>query len=504
MIAELSVENVAIIERSNLRLGPGLTVLTGETGAGKSLLIDAIELALGERADSDLVRSGSRTANVSVVFDLQGQPEAQARCADLGIELEGGLLFVSREILVEGRSQCRIAGRLTPVSVLKQLGQVLVDLHGQHDHQSLLFPERHLGYLDLWIGESACFKKQQVREAFERHQAAKRQLEALRASVREREQKIDLLRYQVGEIELVAPMAGESEEIQAKILRLEHAERLATASLGALELLSEQEGSAVETLGAALKSLEDAARFDATLEAVLAPLREAVIQVDDAVRTLSSYSQQIESNPAELDELGNRLEALKKLRRKYGDDESEVLAFLAEAKSQLAILEDAEAGGERLAEVAEATFQELEAHCGELTKLRHDSAVKFAKLVEAQLHDLALERSRFEVGFKPAPPSPEGADEVEFVFTANPGEPLRPLARVASGGEVSRLMLAVKTALAGKAGVPTLIFDEIDSGLGGRVAGTVGKRLAGLAENYQVLVISHLPQVAALATVHYR
>jgi DNA repair protein RecN (Recombination protein N) len=504
MIAELSVSHLAIIEKTTLRLERGLTVLTGETGAGKSLLIDAIQLALGERADSDLVREGAKSASVSVAFDLSGYPEIVQLCEELGVPLEDSVLFVTRELFAEGRSQCRLSGRLMPATVLRQLGDALVDLHGQHDHQSLLHQDRHVDYLDLWIGLEAHALRNSVKEAFTAYSAAKRKLEAMRADIQQRERKLDLLRFQIEEVEAVSPQLGEYEELQTTLSRLQNLERLMHAAQISREAISESEGSALELTGVALKSLEEARRYDPALGAMADQLSEIVFSLEDLASALTKFADALETSPDALDATSNRLEALRKLRRKYGEDESTILESLAEAKLQLANLEDGQSNEATLEKQAKELEQELMLACRSLSELRKSRSRPFSEEIEIQLQDLALSNARFGVGVKPTEPTATGSDDVEFVFSANPGEPLRPLQRVASGGEVSRLMLAMKTVLAGKAGVPTLIFDEIDSGMGGRVGAIVGKKLADLAELYQVLVISHLPQVAALANHHFR
>lgn len=504
MIVELTVENLAIIERSQLRLGPGFTVLTGETGAGKSLLIDAIELALGERADTELVRTGANKANVGVVIDLNKSAVARNRCADLGIELEDGLLYLQREVAVEGRSQCRIAGKLAPVATLKQVGQVLVDLHGQHAHQSLLNAEEHLSYLDAWIGAEAEPIVRAVAEAFEETQEVRRKLHALRAGIRDREQRLDLLRFQVREIEGVQPKVGEYEELETQLQRMKHVEKLANAAFAALEALSDKDDCAVDLAGTALKSLESATKFDETLEAIVTPLQEGLVLLDEATRGLRAYAEALDMDPARLDEFTARLDSLKRLRRKYGENEARILEFMEDAQRQLDALEDSEASEADLLSATEAAEAKLKTAAKVLSRLRKAKAVEFAESVQTELRDLAMDRAVFQVDFKPKEADQNGMDDVQFYFSANAGEPPRPLAKIASGGEISRLMLAMKTALAGKAGVPTLIFDEVDSGLGGRAAVMMGKKLEQLGEHYQVLVISHSPQIASRATCHHR
>jgi DNA repair protein RecN (Recombination protein N) len=504
MIVELTVENLAIIERSHLSLGPGFTVLSGETGAGKSLLIDAIELALGERADTELVRTGARSATVDVVLDLSATPDVLARCSELGVSTEDGSLFIHREVYAEGRSQCRINGKLAPLSQLRQLGEFLVDLHGQHDHQSLLDPERHIGYLDLWIGAPVVGLLARVRETYHVAEDARRRLASLRASLRDRVQRLDTLRYQVNEIESASPVPGELEELEAQLSRLKHVEKLSLGTAEALNLLADEDGCAVDTLGQAVKTLEDIAHFDSSLDERLAPMRDALYQLQEGVHGLREYTEALESNPNLLEEIAGRIDVLKRLRRKYGDDEAAVIEFLKAAQQELALLEDSEAGEEGLAKAVEVADAELAAACEELTQLRRQRALEFGQIVQSQLRELAMDRAVFAVDFKAKEPGQEGADQVEYFFSANAGEPARPLSKIASGGEISRVMLAIKTALAGKAGVPTLIFDEVDAGLSGRAASTVAKKLEELAKHYQIVVITHLPQIASRGDTHYR
>jgi DNA repair protein RecN (Recombination protein N) len=504
MVVELTVENLAIIERAQISLGPGYTVLTGETGAGKSLLIDAIELAFGSRADTDLVRSGASRAAVSVVLDLSAQPSLVRLCADLGVALEDNALYIHREVFAEGRSQCRIGGKLMPVGSLRQLGQALVDLHGQHDHQSLLDSERHLGFLDAWIGEPALALIAAVGQKHAEAQELRRRLEALRTGQRDREQRLDMLRFQVTEIENFNPQVGEMEELEAQLSRLKHGERLSHAAQQALSVLRDAETNAADMLGTAVKQLEEVAWLDSTLDAVLEPLRAALYSLEEGSYSLRDYAENIESDPEKLEEIAARIDSLKRLRRKYGDDEEAILQFLHEARLELDLLEDADSNEGELDETLQKLVVELDAVATQLSALRVERAAEFSGLVQQQLQELAMEKAQFSVAVQPKPVDATGADRVEFYFSANVGEPPRPLSKIASGGEISRVMLAIKTAMAGRAGVPTLIFDEVDAGLGGRAAAVVAKKLQELAQHYQVIVISHLPQIASRATSHFR
>jgi DNA repair protein RecN (Recombination protein N) len=504
MIVELSVENLAIIESAKIELNSGFTVLTGETGAGKSLLVDAVELALGVRAESDLVRTGHSRAVVNLVADVSRSPALRQKCQELGLTLEDHSLYVQREVFAEGRSQCRIGGKLTPVSVLRQLGLALVDLHGQHDHQSLLSADRHVNFLDDWIGQEATNAAHAVSDTFDQWEQANRQLTNLRANQRDREHRLDLLRFQCDEIDQIAPQPGEMEVLEGQLTRLQHSEKLSVAILTALQALSEDDDSVMVRSQSALRSIDDAARIDPSLEALADPLRSAYYQVEDAIRGLRSYSDALEADPGALEETAQRIDALRRLRRKYGETEEAVLDYRQEIERERTLLEDADANEADLSEEVDRTRKQFERACEELTNLRVMKAAQFSTLVQAELHDLAMERASFSVHIGTRTADRTGADAVEFFFSANIGESPRPLAKIASGGELSRVMLAIKCASAGRAGVPTLIFDEVDAGLGGRAAAVVARKLDDLASYYQVVVISHLPQIAAKATSHFR
>lgn len=504
MLLELSVENIAIIDRAQLSLGPGFTALTGETGAGKSLLVDAIELVLGARADSELVRAGATRGTVAATFDLSCRPDLQELCRNLGVEPEGGYLYLQREVLAEGRSSCRIAGRLVPLSTMRQIGAALVDLHGQHEHQDLLDPASHVRYLDAWIGEPAAALLAQVAERFAAVSEIERKLHSLRQDRRGREQRIDLLRFQIQEIESVDPTPDEMPELEARLSRLQHVERLAEVSAASLAQLVDEEGAALDRLGTSVRELESVARHDPEIEESLDAIRSAFYALQEGTRMLRAYADRLEADPEGLEATASRIDSLKRLRRKYGDDEAAILAFYERAKLELEDLDDSESTESDLQERLEALRVELQKSADALTELRREKAAAFAEEVQAQIRELAMERAVFTVSLNARPIDAAGADDVVFLFSANAGEPPRPLDRIASGGEISRVMLAMKSVLAGTAGVPTLIFDEVDTGLGGRAAAVVARKLEALGSHYQVVVISHLPQIASRASSHFR
>lgn len=503
MLRELTVENIAIIDRATLELGRGLWAMTGETGAGKSLLVDAIGLALGGRADSDLVRSGCAKGSVHLVADLSRNPTALEACARLGVAPEDGQLFVQRDVWAEGRSAARLNGKPVSVGALREIGALLVDLHGQHDHQSLLQPERQVGFLDDWIGAPARDLLDRVAERLDQFETMRKRLVALRTGKREREQRIDLLRHQVEEIETAQPIVGEFEALEATLVRLQSAERLAKGAWSALDAL-ETEMGAVDRLGYAAREVEALLPLDPIAERPLAPLREALYALEDGVRELRRYADGVEVDPNRVEETAARLDLLRKLRRKYGDDEAAVLAHADSARAELESLLDTSMDEEGLEALLAEQGASLTEAAAQLTELRKSKAVDFQEQVQAHIRDLAMDKARFEVQVEPKPIEADGADRVRFDFTANPGEEPRPLSRVASGGEISRVMLAIKVASAGRAGVPTLVFDEVDTGLSGRAAAVTARKLQQLGEWYQVLVITHLPQIAGRASRHVR
>lgn len=504
MILELHVENIAIIERSSATLGSGFTAFTGETGAGKSLLIDALQLALGGRGDSDLVRTGATRGTVSLSVDLSSSPAVLTRCEELGAAVEDQTLFIQREVSAEGRSTCRIGGRLTPVSVLRELGEMLVDLHGQHDHQALFNVERHLDYLDAWIGAPAQTLLSAVREKHGVVEDLRRKRSQLQANQRDRAQRIDLLRFQVQEIESAGVVVGEFEELSADLTRYLNAAKILEGIQGALQHLDGEDSSTLNSLSLAVRQLESSARFEPQLEEPLSQTQSSVYILSDVVSSLRAYADSVDLSPEMLDTIQDRLEVLKKLRRKYGDTEEAILAQWDEAAKELELLENADISAERVnADLADAEA-ELHKVADELSSLRTTRAAEFAKLAQDQLRDLAMDKAIFEVRIQEKPCDVLGKDMVEFYFSSNVGESAKPLNKIASGGEISRVMLGLKVILAGRAGVHTLIFDEVDTGLSGRAAAVVAKKLEQLSEHYQVIAISHLPQIAGRALHHFR
>jgi len=504
MVRSISAENIAIIESIGIELEPGLTAITGETGAGKSLLVDSIELALGARADTTLLRAGAASGCVSIVVETPGDSAQTALFQEHGIIPENGTVIIYRELSAEGRSQCRIQGRPTAVGILREIGSKLVDLHGQHDHQSLLDPATHVGFLDLWIGADAGKCLSEVRSLHAIWSDLESKLRMLETGVQNREHRNDLLRYQVTEISSALLRPDEWDELHATIARLSHRERLIELLSKSLGHLAEEDGSALTQIKSAAASLHAAVALDPSLGSATQELDQSMYSLEEALTILRSIFDSLDTDPKALDTSIERLDVLKTLRRKYGVDEKAVLAYADQAERELELLLTEETSLEDLRQEISDAWDNLIEAASRLTQLRTDRSPGLSQLVADQLRDLAMERAQFEIRITSKPLDCQGADLVEFLFSANVGEPLKPLSKIASGGEISRVMLALKVTLAGRAGVPTMIFDEVDAGLGGRAAAIVANKLKTLSQFNQVIVITHLPQIAGRADHHFR
>ncbi len=509
MLVELHVTNFALIDRLDLTFGAGLNILTGETGAGKSIIIDALGLALGGRAGADLVRTGSSKATVEAIFDLTHAPEeVRRRLADAGLdgEDEEEMLLVTRELArAGGKSQCRINGRLMPVAVLKEIAEGLVDVHGQHEHQSLLAADRHIDILDNWGGKDALALRQSVAARFGEAGALKREREKLQTDARERARMLDLYRFQQEELASASLQPGEEDELNANRSRLANSEKLSAAAADAYATLSgaERGAGALDALNAALAAVEHVAALDENLSPLAETLQSAVSYAEDAARELRVYQESVEFNPERLEEIEARLDLIRTLKRKYGETLEEIIAYGAELAGKLDALENSEAREEELTAAIVEAEGKLNAAAARLTKARRKASENFAAGIARELADLGMAATQFEVSIEVQPVTSKGADKVEFLLSPNPGEPLRPLAKIASGGEMSRIMLAMKSVLARTGAIPTMIFDEIDVGVGGRTAQTIGDKLEALAREAQIMCITHLPQIASRAGAHF-
>ena len=498
MLIELSTENIAIMDRVDVRFGPGFTAITGETGAGKSLLIDAISLCLGERADSTLVRKGASSASVRAIFDAP--QETRALLDSLGYGIGEEALYLQRDLASEGKSICRINGRTAPLSILKQIGDTLADLHGQHEHQSLLHASSHLRLLDDWIGSEARAAREAVGVAWDRLADLRSQVDGLRRDASERERMLDVLRFQVDELESAGVRIGEILELQSNLKRLQGAEALDTYLQAASTSMFEADQSARSLLQSAISNITDAATIDVGLRRTIDSLRSAELALEEAIDETKSAITRVEFDPEKIEEIAARLDLYATLKRKYGTDESEMLEFLEKATQDLDRLQNAEQLSSDLENQIAAAETDYDTKAEDLSRMRKAGATRFANDVQSELRELGMKAASFESRLERKSPTRDGFDAFEFLFSANAGEDVKPLARIASGGEMSRAMLAIKTVMAGKGGVPTLIFDEIDAGLGGQTAAVVAKKLARLGEVYQVLAITHVAQIAGKAS----
>jgi DNA repair protein RecN (Recombination protein N) len=504
MLRTLSVRNFAIIERLDLEFGPGFNVLTGETGAGKSILMDALNLLLGSRAGAEMVRAGAGKAVVDAVFDLAESPDVRRVAEELGFEIEDDQLYLTREVTSAGKSASRIGGRPATIGQLREIGEYLVDLHGQHEHQALLAVPRHLDMLDAWGGRDFQSLRAEVAEAFQQAQKLRRERESLDKDARERAHLLDLYQFQVKEITEASLREGEDEELDLEYRRISNAQKLAESAAAAAAAISGgDENGALDALAVAMRGLEDAAALDETLLPILEAIRSATFELTEAERDLTRYQDEIEFDPERQKEIEDRLEQLRALKRKYGDTIEEIIAYGEETAAKLDALTNSEERGANLDKAIEKTDKQLRALAAKLSALRCKAAKEFEQITLTELRELGMSKTRFEVQIIQGEPTAKGTDRVEFQIAVNPGEPLRPLAKVASGGEISRVTLAIKSAMARQDALPTMVFDEIDTGIGGRTASVIADKLAQLARSAQILCITHLAQIASRGNSHY-
>ena len=521
MLTELRIHNFAIIDKLDLRFGAGLIILTGETGAGKSIILDAVVMLLGGRADATAIRAESDAAFVEGVYQLKG-PEKEAVTDILKREDlldDPDYVTLTREVRREGRSIARVNGRTVNVSLLKELGAALVDIHGQSEHLSLLDPRAHLGLLDRYADVGKPLSE--YRQTYQALQSLRRELNDLRKTQADADRRIEMLTYAVEEIEAVRPKVGEDEELRKERDRLANAESLAEYAQLALTVLDEgspESVAASDLVGQAAQALAGLAKIDSAqteLSDQAATLEDTLTEL---VRSLRDYLEEIESNPKRLEEVEERLDMIFRLTRKFGGSIPAVIAYGADARKQLETITGA---ADRIAQLEadeSKLLEKLAKQGGVLTEKRKSAAAALGKGIEVELDDLKMASAQFGVDFQTRPdpngiPTADGArlafdqnglDRLEFLIAPNPGEGLKPLAKIASGGETSRLMLALKTVLVRADQVPSLIFDEIDQGIGGRVGMIVGQKLWNLARSHQVFCVTHLPQLAVFGDQHYQ
>jgi DNA repair protein RecN (Recombination protein N) len=506
MLRELSIKNVAVIDTLTVPFVPGLNVLTGETGAGKSILIDALQLVLGARSSEDLLRSGTDEAVVEAAFDPPGDPAGLAVLEGEGIAVEPGeCLILRRHVFRDGKSKAYVGGRLTSAATLRALAECLVDIHGQHPGQPLLDPRRHREFVDACAG--ALDDAGVYRERFAAWQGLQRERDALLAAERERERRTELLEFQRRELEGARLEPGEEEALAAERAILANHERLFSTVEQAYVELEESEGAVLMRLGPLATRLRDASGIDARLRDILEALETAMVHLGEAARGLRDYRGRIEFDPQRLEHIEARLHEIGKLKRKYGGGVADLLSHLAGVRRDLDALGQS---GARLQDVERAlrtSVSDLLRRAAALSAARKRAAQTLQAAVLVELGALGMAKAAFEVRIATgagdeAALGPHGLDAVEFLISPNPGETVKPLHKIASGGELSRVMLAIRTILADADRTPTVIFDEVDAGIGGSMGEVVGRKLSAASKRHQVLCVTHLPQIACFGDQH--
>lgn len=503
MISKLYIENIAVIERAEIDFNKGFNVLTGETGAGKSILIDSINAVLGQRTSRELIRTGADKAFVSAQFyDIS--PGTVDALAEMGVELneeDGYLLILQREIRADGRGSVRINDRPATISALRNVGKELINIHGQHENQALMSADRHIKYLDMMGGYSD--KLAEYRELFKKYSEALSELKKSRLDEAEKARRTDMLKYQINELESADITVGETESLKKRRDIIENSERISNA-LGSVYALiggGEEFDGALSMLERCSENFSDISRIFPECVELGSRISGLIYELEDISSEVRSMNDDNEFSPYELEEIENRLEVLNRIRRKYGD-EQEALEFLEKARADLDEIERSDELLEELTQKVRILHRETIRSAAEITALRRSAADKFCEAVGSELAFLDMPRVTLAVDIQPCELNPSGADAVEFLISANPGEPPKPLGKIASGGELSRIMLAIKTVLADIDDIDTMIFDEVDTGISGRAAHKVGVKLHEVSRSRQIICITHLAQMAAQADTH--
>jgi DNA repair protein RecN (Recombination protein N) len=498
----LRIKNLALVEELEWEIAPGFTAITGETGAGKSIIIGALQLLLGERADKSLIRTGADTCTAEAVFTGAELQKLNPQLVEAGVEPCGDDLIIKRTLSATGTNRQFINGSPTTLSILKSVGDSLIDLHGPHDHQSLLSPDKQLDLLDSFA------RAQDQLEEYKRHfrelQTLTAEHAALNTAETAREQELDLLRHQITEINSANLEAGEEEEIEKRYQLSSSSKRLIELASAAANKLSEADDSVLSQLAETQRLLRELEKIDGSTNQLVSEHATAVVQLSEIARSLSNYAEKLDLDPEQLAALEQRVSLFETLKRKYGGSIAEVIAFGDRAAERMRKVEGRDEELERLSKEIERVRGQMNRAADTLRKLRAKAAPKLSENIRKNLRDLGFRQSEFEAKLSPLDePNANGFDSVELLFSANPGEPLKPLRVIASSGEISRLMLAIKSALAAHDSIPLLIFDEIDTNVGGEIAHAVGAKMQTIAEDHQLICITHLAPVAARASTHF-
>ena len=502
MLRGLSIKNVAVIDKLGVDFHDGVTVLTGETGAGKSIIIDSINMILGERANKELVRYGTDKAVVQAVFDV---PEGiKDILAENDIDTEDGELIITRTLTADGKSTARVNGMAVTLSVLREISDNLINIHGQHDNQALLTPSRHVGFLDAYAAANE--QKAKYKEILSKKRETEQRLAALRMDEQEKIQRIDLLEYQVNEIKKANLQKGEEDDLKEQRDIYANAEQITSAVGEAYSNLygGDEAQSAYDGVSIAVNALSSISDLNPQLKSMYDSLSTIMYTMEDTAHEIKEFGDSIEYDEQELNDIEERLDMISRLKRKYGGSIESILKYLAKAEAELGDIKLSDEKTAELTDKLNEITKNLTSEGKKLTDLRKKAAAVLEKQIENALHELNMEKARFNVNVESgAEFYDNGMDRVEFLISANPGEPMKPLVKIASGGELSRVMLAIKSILADTDGVETLIFDEIDTGVSGKAAVSIAEKLRGIGKGKQVICITHLPQLSAAADNHY-
>ncbi|MEN6626464.1 MAG: DNA repair protein RecN [Candidatus Sumerlaeia bacterium] len=505
MLKRLAIQNLATIERIEIDFAAGLNALTGETGAGKSILIEGLELALGDRASAESIRAGEKMAVVEAIFAPPLPKATLALAREIGLEIESGEpIEIRRELAASGRNRCFINDQMVAVADLKTIGEALVDFHGQHEHQSLFRPDAARVALDDWAGHEKLLST--YREAYDDERRLQKRRAELEEAARDFDKRVEWLDFQLEELEKISPRLGEIAALEQEERRLAHAEALGRAAGEAYALLYEgadEQASALAQLREVRRRVAELAEIETEFAEALARLGDHESGLEDIAYALRDYREKIEADPERLNEVIGRLESIRRLARKHGGDETQLLAAWDKLKAEREQMTRDDADRRAIDADLQKAAKKLEQAAGALTAARAAAAERFGKAVESALRQLNMEKARLAVTLEPLPePAADGADRIEFLLAANPGLPPAPLRKIGSGGEISRVMLAIKSAMAGRDAIPTMVFDEIDAGVSGEAARRVAALLERLADSRQILCITHLAPIAARAASH--
>ena len=503
MLSQLYIENIAVIEKAQIDFSSGFNVLTGETGAGKSMVIDSINAILGERTSRELIRTGANRALVVAVFCLE-DGQAADRIRELGYSVEDdGAVMIQREISLDGKTSCRINARPATVSILKEIGTMLINIHGQHESYGLLSPELHIGYLDS-MGLPVSLSDR-YRKAYHSMLEAKSGLDSCQMDEAQKSRQIDLLTYQIDELESADLHPEEQESLLRKKNLYRNSERIARMIAQAKAALSgdEETAGAVSAVSEASGALSEAERYLPELHSLAERLQSISYDLEDCGEEIRNFSSELEYDPSELEEIEARLDTIYRLGLKYGGSIDEMLQYLEKCRAELETIRLSDENAAKFRAEYQKSRSQAESAAAEISSWRASAAKTFTEKVKAELRFLNMPNVAFEIRQDRVPMSESGADRVEFFISTNAGEPAKPIAKVASGGELSRIMLAIKTVLAGRDDVGTLIFDEVDTGVSGGAAQKVGLKLKEVSQNRQVICVTHLAQIAALADTHF-